>query len=148
MSQERISDVKVNVTPNKDYEQRYTKSDLEVVFRRGEWRSWNEVIDWLKEHGEADNELTPGEVIAMKRDLEQLKQQGKPFTADVDAIYQLTKGGAAANDSGTFGRGQGYARSGNVGTLALSAHASRIDSQVCGSGGQLYQQSIYVRTRK
>ena len=96
MSQERISDVKVNMTPNKDIEQHYTKSDLEVVFRRGEWSSWNEVIDWLKEHGEADNELTPGEVIAMKRDLEQLKQQGKQFTADADAVYKLTKGGAAA----------------------------------------------------
>lgn len=97
MSQERISDVKVGMTPNKDMEQSYTSSDLEVLFRRGEWRSWKEAIDWLKDHGEADNELTPGEVIAMKQDLEQLAQQGKPFTAHAGAVYQMTKRGEAAS---------------------------------------------------
>jgi superfamily II DNA or RNA helicase len=48
-------------------------------------------------------------------------------------------------DSGTYGRGQAYARNGKVRTLALSDHATRIDSKVDGSEGHVYKQSIGVR---
>ena len=48
-------------------------------------------------------------------------------------------------DAGTYARGQGYARSGTVRTLALSDDAARIDSKVSGSGGHLYRQTIDVR---
>ena len=49
-------------------------------------------------------------------------------------------------DSGTYGRGQGYARSGKVRTLVVSDDATRIESKVSGSGGQLYRQTIGVCT--
>ncbi|MDB5919616.1 MAG: helicase [Massilia sp.] len=48
-------------------------------------------------------------------------------------------------DSGTYGRGQGYARSGKVRKLVVSDDATRIESKVSGSGGHLYRQSIDVR---
>ncbi|MDB5949359.1 MAG: helicase, partial [Massilia sp.] len=48
-------------------------------------------------------------------------------------------------DSGTYGRGHGYARSGKVRKLVVSDDATRIDSTVSGSGGHLYRQSIDVR---
>jgi superfamily II DNA or RNA helicase len=48
-------------------------------------------------------------------------------------------------DSGTYGRGQAYARSGKVRKLVLSDDATRIDSKVSGSAGHLYRQSIEVR---
>jgi hypothetical protein len=93
MSQERGSGVNFEDTPNKDKEESYQRSDVEVVFRRGDWHSWDEVIDWLGDRGEADNELTPGEVIAMKEDFENLKKQGEKFTNDPDAVFRMINGG-------------------------------------------------------
>lgn len=95
MSEERVSGVKIKDTPYKDREKDYAQSDVAVVFRRGDWHSWDEAIGWLAEHGEADNELTPGEVIAMKEDFDKLKKQGKKFTNDPDAVYRMLKGGRA-----------------------------------------------------
>jgi hypothetical protein len=96
MSQERVSGVKINETPNKSYERHYKQSDMEVLFRRGDWHNWDEAINWLKEDGEADNELTPGEVIAMKEDLEKLKKRGDKFTNDPAAVFRMVKGGGSA----------------------------------------------------
>ncbi|MDL2356504.1 MAG: DEAD/DEAH box helicase [Pseudomonadota bacterium] len=50
-------------------------------------------------------------------------------------------------DSGTFGRGQGYARSGKVRKLKLADGGAQIDSTVSGSGSELYRQSIKVTQR-
>ena len=51
-------------------------------------------------------------------------------------------------DSGTYGRGHAYARSGKVRALAPSDHATQIESKVSGSGGQIYRQSIAVRNHR
>lgn len=67
----------------------YTESDVEVVYRRGQWRSWDDVIRWLETKGEQDNELTPGEVIAMVEDFRRLNQSGVPFTNDPHRAFQL-----------------------------------------------------------
>lgn len=39
-----------------------------------------DAINWLKSSGDQYNGLTPGEVVAMTLDLEQLKQEGAEFT--------------------------------------------------------------------
>jgi superfamily II DNA or RNA helicase len=48
-------------------------------------------------------------------------------------------------DSGTYERGQGYARGGKVRQLVLEDNDTRIESKVSGSAGRLYRQSIEVR---
>jgi superfamily II DNA or RNA helicase len=48
-------------------------------------------------------------------------------------------------DSGTYARGQGYARGGKVRQLVLEDNDNRIESKVSGSAGHLYRQSIEVR---
>ncbi len=59
------------------------QSDMEVLFRRvNNASSWDSLIEWFEEQGDRDNELTPGEVIAMKEDLGRLEQQGAQFTND------------------------------------------------------------------
>lgn len=83
--------MKVNETPYKDYRRSYTESDVEVLFRRGDWRNWDDALNWLKEYGEADNELTPGEVIAMKEDLEQIAKKGEKFTTDAARVCSMAR---------------------------------------------------------
>lgn len=70
----------------------YQKSDVEVVYRRGEWHSWRDVVHWL-ERGlsrdqQADNELSEAESRQLLDDFRKLGQQGKRFTDDPGRAYR------------------------------------------------------------
>lgn len=69
----------------------YDESDMEVLFGRGSWQSWDDGIDWLRREGMDDNELTPGETEHMKSDLEQLKKDNVEFTDDYRKAFQLAR---------------------------------------------------------
>ena len=89
MAVERKEGVKVNETGNKEWGKDYGKGDMEAVYRRGDWQSWDQIINWLEESGESDNELTPGEVVAMKEDISKLRQQGEDFIEDPDEAFAM-----------------------------------------------------------
>ncbi|MGE5307867.1 MAG: hypothetical protein ACM3OC_02125 [Deltaproteobacteria bacterium] len=67
----------------------YAMSDVEAVWRRGDFNSYQEVEQWLKARGNADNELTPGEVMAMEEDIMKLEQQNAQFTKDPDQAFTM-----------------------------------------------------------
>lgn len=67
----------------------YHPSDLEVLFRRGNWQNWDDAIHWLEENGEADEELGPGEAQAMRQDLLSLRDGGFRFTHKPDEVYKM-----------------------------------------------------------
>ena len=89
MSEQEIEGVRFKPSPHKDMERDYDVSDMEVVYRRGTWHGWSDMIHWLQTQGERDNELTPGEVIAMVEDLRKLEQSKTPFTNDPRRAYEL-----------------------------------------------------------
>jgi hypothetical protein len=89
--QQNIEGVDVNRTGNKDMRKEYAESDVEVLFRRGEWRNWDDAINWLEQNGDSDNELTPGETIAMKEDLSELRKRGEKFFGDPRKVYDMTR---------------------------------------------------------
>ncbi len=89
MSEKKIEGVSVDVTGHKKRAHSYDLSDMQVVFRRGHWQSWDDVIRWLETEGEADNELTPGETIAITEDLRRVRDAGIPFTNDPHKAYDL-----------------------------------------------------------
>ena len=89
MPEKRIQGVNVDVTGQKKMERDYTQSDVQVVLRRGRWHDWGEMIHWLETEGEKDNELTPGETIAMTEDLRMVHDGGDQFTNDPQRVYQL-----------------------------------------------------------
>ncbi len=78
--EEQVEGIKAQATGDKQWQKDYAKSDMEVVYRRTHPKSWDDLIHWLEQYGESDNELTPGERVAMKEDLTRLKQQGVAFT--------------------------------------------------------------------
>jgi hypothetical protein len=70
----------------------YRQSDIEVVFNRGQWHSWNDAIHWLEQNGMQDNELKPIEVSSMLQDLRALAGQGIPFSNDPAQVFnELSK---------------------------------------------------------
>ena len=75
MPEKRIEGVKVQDSPHKKWQYDYGMGDMKALYRRGDWHNWQEEIRWLENHGEADNELTPGETIAMVEDLRSLNQR-------------------------------------------------------------------------
>ena len=71
---------------------------MKTVFRRGQWRNWNDAIKWLQENGERDNELTPGETIALVEDLRSLAESKAPFTMDPMEAFKLAHKNRAQNN--------------------------------------------------
>ena len=64
-------------------------SDMQVLYRLGSWHNWDEAIHWLETKGEQDNELTPGETVAMTEDLRKLKSKGAKFTSDAKKVCEM-----------------------------------------------------------
>ncbi len=88
MSEREVRGVRVRPTGYKSWERKYSLSDVEVLYRRGDWHNWRDMIHWLETQGERDNELTPGEVIAMTEDLRRLEDSGAEFTKDPRKAYE------------------------------------------------------------
>ncbi len=66
----------------------YQKHDMETAWRRGDWRRWEDVIEWLELHGRQDEELK-GDVDEMLRDLRQLQYNRMDFPRNGDYAYYL-----------------------------------------------------------
>jgi RNA polymerase-interacting CarD/CdnL/TRCF family regulator len=76
-----------------DYRMRkdYDASDVQHLLRVKPWRSYDEMIDWLRREGDADNELTPGEVGHLIDDLSRMRQRKKDMISDPNQLYQELK---------------------------------------------------------
>jgi hypothetical protein len=70
----------------------YDKSDIEAVYRRGDWSSWGDIVKWLEkglQHDEqADNELSEKESHELLDDFRRLQGNGTPFTGDPAEAYR------------------------------------------------------------
>lgn len=67
----------------------YTKADVQVVFKRGDWQNWDEAIDWLETEGERDNELQGKKVNAMIKDFRRMQEQGAKMPPDPDKVFTV-----------------------------------------------------------
>jgi hypothetical protein len=77
---------------DKDYEQ----SDVKHLLKIRRWRSYDEMIDWLRRDGDADSKLTPSEVGHLVDDLSRLRRDGTAFTTDPTRLYDELKRGVHA----------------------------------------------------
>jgi hypothetical protein len=74
-----------------DWTNSYQKADFEVLYRRDNWRSWEEVIHWLRTKGMKDRDITPGEANHIAADIQLLKDDDVRFTDDAGRAYHLAK---------------------------------------------------------
>ncbi len=82
----------------------YAQSDMEALWRRGEWHSYQDAIHWLETKGNDDNELTPGEVMAMEEDLKKLEQENKPFVNNPAEVFNMAHKGRSGSYEGKKAR--------------------------------------------
>ncbi len=68
----------------------YDEQDLQSLFTRGPWRSWNDVARWLEKTGGGEALLSPQQAIAIREDFAQLEKDGVPFVRDPHQVYDLT----------------------------------------------------------
>lgn len=69
----------------------YDESDVEVVYRRGDWHGWGQMRRWVERQGEQDNELTPGEVHHLGEDILCLQDENVGFVDDPHQAYALLR---------------------------------------------------------
>ncbi len=85
----QVEGVRIEETGHKKWNFDYGPGDVKALYKRGAWRSWQDEINWLQQYGERDNELTPGETVALVEDLRSLMQARAPFTSDPMQAYQM-----------------------------------------------------------
>jgi hypothetical protein len=78
------------MSEKKIYKQ-YDQSDVEAVYRRGDWHDWGAVRRWIEREGEGDNELTPGEVHHLGEDVKCLQDDGSPFIGGPAEAYRALR---------------------------------------------------------
>ena len=68
----------------------YSPADLQVVYRRGHWKNWREIMRWIDERAARDPELPWERADAIRQDLQELEREGIPFTNDPQQVHDLT----------------------------------------------------------
>jgi hypothetical protein len=67
----------------------YAISDLKLVYQHTQPKSWNDILRWLNGDAVGNARLTPGEVDAMKEDIQKLKDDGTPFISDFEKAFSV-----------------------------------------------------------
>jgi hypothetical protein len=84
-----VQGVRIQQTGNKKWKFDYEQGDMKAALQRGDWKNWQDLINWLEKQGEKDNELTPGETVAMVEDLRSVKVNKMQFTRDSKQAYTM-----------------------------------------------------------
>lgn len=78
----------VNITnPTGSFAPGYEKSDMERLYFDAKPTSWPELVKFLDTRGDSQWHLTPGEVVSIRDDLQQLIKHNVPFTTDPAKAY-------------------------------------------------------------
>ena len=69
----------------------YDEAVMEQLFRRGDWRNWDDCIRWLKGTAEQASSLTASHVSCLVEHLTRLRDSGIPFPLDYREAFQLVQ---------------------------------------------------------
>lgn len=67
----------------------YQPAHMQILFTRGKWKSWDEIILWLQQSGHIDGAFGDVEVQDLIRDIQFLRDSGVPFTPNHEQAFQL-----------------------------------------------------------
>ncbi len=67
----------------------YSETEIRTVLGRGEFHSWNDVIQWLDRNGTRESGLNAQSVNSLRDDMQRLQNQGAEFTKDPSRIMQM-----------------------------------------------------------
>lgn len=71
----------------------YDQSDVEVVFRRGDWHSWGDIVHWfesrLRTDEQVDNEISEQETQELLAGFKRLNERREKFTNDPARAFRV-----------------------------------------------------------
>ncbi|PRX48637.1 hypothetical protein B0I33_104454 [Prauserella shujinwangii] len=65
----------------------YGRSTVAYALEAGPWRSWDELLQWLRGDGLSAPGLTPDELRGLRQDAERACARGAPFSDDLDRVW-------------------------------------------------------------
>ncbi|MCW3814042.1 hypothetical protein ONA91_06175 [Micromonospora sp. DR5-3] len=69
----------------------YDVTDIERLMGKKDWKSYDDVINWLKKEGDEDRRFTPGEVQHMIDDFSRARDKKMDFVRDPEKLHQNLK---------------------------------------------------------
>ncbi|MGH2448891.1 MAG: hypothetical protein ACRDFS_09875 [Chloroflexota bacterium] len=88
MPEETIKGVPIDVKNDKKWVMDYEPSDVEQIYKDARPQSWQDIVNYLEQHGDDEWHITPGEAVSMKSDFSRLAQSGTKFTDNPSQAYQ------------------------------------------------------------
>ena len=70
----------------------YGRQAVEHLLSVRRWEDWHELLEWLRSEGINDPELEPGELRALRQDVEQASIRGAKFARDSDLLWRELQG--------------------------------------------------------
>jgi hypothetical protein len=67
----------------------YGEKEIKTVLGRGDFQSWNDVINWLDRNGSREIGLNAQSVHSLRQDFQRLQDQGANFTTDPTQVVQM-----------------------------------------------------------
>ena len=83
--------MKTHDPASKATEKDYDITDIERLMSKREWKSYDEMIKWLQQEGDADRRFTPGEVRHMIDDFTRLQKSKTKFISDAQQLFPMLK---------------------------------------------------------
>ena len=67
----------------------YSETEIRTVLGRGDFHSWDDVIQWLDRNGTREGGLNAQSVNSLRDDMQKLQNSGAEFTKDPSRIMQM-----------------------------------------------------------
>ncbi len=72
-------------------ERSYEQSDVETLYGKSDFSSWDEIVDWLEKNAENDMDISEDKAKAMAEDFKKLRDDGVEFTKDPAEAFGLVQ---------------------------------------------------------
>ena len=69
----------------------YDEAVMEQLFRRGDWRNWDDCINWLKDAAYSAGSLPANHIKSLTAHLCRLKEDNVPFPLDYREAFKLVQ---------------------------------------------------------
>lgn len=69
----------------------YDETVMEQLFRRGDWKSWDDCINWLRDAAHNASSLTSQHVDSLIQHLTRLRDSKVPFPLDYREAFKLVQ---------------------------------------------------------
>lgn len=86
---DQVQGVNVPNAEDQNWHGNYMESDVQQIFKDGDPHSWQDLVRFLANKGDAQWHITPGEAVAMTEDARKAMQKGDDFPDNPQKAFQV-----------------------------------------------------------